>query len=146
MKGIESNHLVEEHQIVYAEAPEWEVIGGGINDYNHAHAGDENAKRLCFVLKGPDQTVLGGVIGITYWEWLYIDLMWIPEEFRGRGYGHRLLTLAEEEARRRGAKHVYLDTFSFQAPGFYEKHGYRVFGELDDFPAGHQRYFLTKEL
>jgi GNAT superfamily N-acetyltransferase len=72
--------------------------------------------------------------------------MWIREELRGRGYGHRLLASAEDEARRRGAKNAYLDTFSFQAPGFYKKHGYRVFGELHDFPTGHQRYFLTKEL
>jgi GNAT superfamily N-acetyltransferase len=72
--------------------------------------------------------------------------MWLPEAVRGRGYGHHLLTLAEDEARRRGARHAHLDTFSFQAPGFYEEHGYRVFGTLDDFPAGHQRYFMTKEL
>ena len=136
----------EEYQILYADTPEWDIIGGGINDYNQQHAGVENGKRLCFVLKRPDQTVLGGVIGITYWDWLYIDLMWLPEEVRGRGYGQRLLALAEEDARQRGAKHVYLDTFSFQAPGFYQKHGYRVFGELQDFPAGHQRYFLTKQL
>jgi hypothetical protein len=56
------------------------------------------------------------------------------------------LSAAEDEARRRGAKHAYLDTFSFQAPDFYEQHGYQVFGTLDDFPAGHQRYFMTKEL
>jgi GNAT superfamily N-acetyltransferase len=136
----------EEYQIVSVDQPEWDIIGGGINAYNTRHAGDEHAKRLCFVLKGPDQAVLGGVIGITYWDWLYIDLMWIQEELRGRGFGHRLLTLAEEEARGRGAKNVYLDTFSFQAPDFYKKHGYRVFGELLDFPPGHQRYFLTKQL
>jgi GNAT superfamily N-acetyltransferase len=136
----------EEYQIVSVDQPEWDIIGGGINEYNTRHAGDEHAKRLCFVLKGPDQAVLGGVIGITYWDWLYIDLMWIQEELRGRGFGHKLLTLAEEEARGRGAKNVYLDTFSFQAPDFYKKHGYRVFGELPDFPPGHQRYFLTKQL
>ena len=136
----------EEYQIVSVDQPEWDIIGGGINAYNTRHAGDEHAKRLCFVLKGPDQAVLGGVIGITYWDWLYIDLMWIQEELRGRGFGHKLLTLAEEEARGRGAKNVYLDTFSFQAPDFYKKHGYRVFGELPDFPPGHQRYFLTKQL
>jgi hypothetical protein len=54
--------------------------------------------------------------------------------------------MAEAEARQRGAQHAYLDTFSFQAPGFYKKHGYQVFGELQDFPPGHQRYFLTKQL
>jgi len=72
--------------------------------------------------------------------------MWLKEELRGRGYGHQLLLLAEEEGRKRGAKQVYLDTFSFQAPDFYKKHGYEVFGELHDFPPGHQRYFLTKQL
>jgi len=54
--------------------------------------------------------------------------------------------IAEDEARHRGAKNAYLDTFSFQAPDFYKKHGYRVFGELQDFPPGHQRHFLTKRL
>ncbi len=72
--------------------------------------------------------------------------MWIKEELRGCGYGHRLLTRIEDEARQHGAKNVYLDTFSFQAPDFYKQHGYQVFGELPDFPSGHQRYFLTKQL
>jgi ribosomal protein S18 acetylase RimI-like enzyme len=86
------------------------------------------------------------VIGATYWDWFSIDLIWVKEELRGRGYGHRLLTLAENEARQRGAKNAHLDTFSFQAPSFYKQHGYQVFGELADFPPGHQRYFLRKQL
>jgi GNAT superfamily N-acetyltransferase len=72
--------------------------------------------------------------------------MWIKEEVRGRGYGRRLLAMAEDEARQRGAKNAFLDTFSFQAPGFYEHFGYEVFGELGEFPAGHTRYFLRKQL
>ncbi|MGB7097037.1 MAG: GNAT family N-acetyltransferase, partial [Anaerolineales bacterium] len=78
--------------------------------------------------------------------WFYLDLMWIKDDLRGRGYGQRLLTLAEDEARQRGAKNAYLDTFSFQAPDFYKKYGYKVFGELQDFPPGHHRYFMTKKL
>jgi GNAT superfamily N-acetyltransferase len=124
----------------------WGVIGGGIQNYNAQQAGDDQGKRLCFVLHAPGQEVVGGVIGATYWDWLYIDLMFIKEELRSRGYGHQLLTLAEQEARQRGTKNVYLDTFSFQAPDSYKKHGYRVFGELNDFPHGHTRYFLTKQL
>lgn len=58
----------------------------------------------------------------------------------------RNLTLAEHEARQRGAKNAYLDTFSFQALNFYKRHGYQVFGELPNLPPGHQRYFLTKQL
>ena len=138
--------MEDEFQIVSVDQPEWDVIGGGISDFNRQHAGDDNPRRLCFVVKGLDQVIVGGVIGITYWDWLSIDLIWVKEELRGRGYGHRLLTLIEDAARQRGARHVHLDTFSFQAPDFYKRHGYRVFGELQDFPPGHTRYYLTKEL
>jgi GNAT superfamily N-acetyltransferase len=141
--------MAEEYQIVFEEHPEqsaWGIIGQAISSYNEQQAGDDRSQRLCFVLKGPDQDIQGGVIGIVYWDWLYIDLMWIKAELRGRGYGRQLLTLLEDEARRRGAQHAHLDTFSFQAPEFYQKHGYQVFGELPDFPAGHQRYYLTKQL
>jgi GNAT superfamily N-acetyltransferase len=136
----------EELNIVLVDEPEWAIIGGGISSYNKQQAGEDNAQTLCFLLHAPDQEIVGGVIGATYWDWLHVDLMWIKEEYRGRGYGHRLLMLAEEEARKRGAKNAYLDTFSFQAPDFYKKYGYEVFGELQEFPTGHQRYFLTKEL
>ena len=138
--------MSEEYDVVYVDQPEWGIIGQGISNYNKEQAGDDRDKTLCFVLYGPNQEAVGGVIGATYWDWLHIDLMWVKEEFRGRGYGHRLLALAEEEARRRGAKKVHLDTFSFQAPDFYRRHGYQVFGELRDFPPGHQRYFLARQL
>ncbi len=136
----------EEYQVVHVDKPEWETIGGGIQDYNSQQAGDDKAQSLCFVLRAPDQEIVGGVIGATYWDWLHIDLMWVREGLRGRGYGHRLLTAAEDEGRRRGAKNAFLDTFSFQAPDFYRRYGYTVFGELEDFPSGHRRYFLRKQL
>ena len=136
----------KEYQIIYVEKSEWGITGGGISNYNTQQAGDDNAQTLCFVLQSPDQEIEGGVIGATYWDWFYLDLMWIKEELRGCGYGHRLMGLAEDEARQRGAKNAYLDTFSFQAPDFYKQHGYQVFGELQDFPPGHQRYFLRKQL
>ena len=139
----------EKYRIVNVGNPgdaEWSAIGPGIHEYNTQHAGETNHQGLCFVLHTPDEEIVGGVIGSTYWDWLYIDLLWLKEELRGHGYGHRLLTAAEEEARQRGAKNAYLDTFSFQAPDFYQQHGYRVFGTLEDFPTGHQRFFLTKEL
>lgn len=140
------NILNNEYRIDYVERPEWGIIGPAIHAYNIQQAGDDHGQNLCFVLRAADDEIVGGVIGATHWDWLHIDLMWVKEELRGHGYGHRLLTLAEEEARKRGATNAYLDTFSFQAPGFYEQHGYRVFGELPDFPQGHRRYYLTKQL
>jgi GNAT superfamily N-acetyltransferase len=136
----------EKYEIVYMDEPAWGIIGPGISDYNTQQAGDDNGKNLCFVIRAPDQEIVGGVIGSTYWDWLYINLMWIKDGLRGHGYGQQLLALAEDEARKRGAKNAYLDTFSFQAPDFYKKYGYQVFGVLEDFPQGHQRYFLKKEL
>ena len=141
--------MEKEINIVWVEQPgqvEWGTIGGGIGIYNQEQAGDDASKSLCFVIQGPDENILGGVIGATHYDWLYVDLMWIKEELRGQGYGDKLLELTEEEARKRGAKNAYLDTFSFQAPGFYKKYGYQVFGELSGFPEGHTRYYLKKEL
>ena len=136
----------EEYQIVSIDKPDWGIIGGGIHNYNIQQAGEDHGQTMCFVIQGPDEEVVGGVIAATHWDWLYIDLMWIKEEFRGLGYGQRLLELAEDKARQLGAKNAYLDTFSFQAPDFYKKFGYQVFGELQDFPVGQQRYYLTKQL
>jgi GNAT superfamily N-acetyltransferase len=141
--------MEEEYHIIYDDKPEqssWGIIGRGVGDYNTQQAGDNNFQRLCFVLQGPDQEIVGGVLGETYWDWFYLDLLWVKEDLRGCGYGHRLLSMAEDEARQRGAKNAYLDTFSFQAPDFYKQHGYQVFGELQDFPPGYQRYFLRKQL
>jgi len=139
----------ESYCIDYVESPgqaEWSAIGGGIGAYKEQQAGDDSSRSLCYVLREPGGEIAGGVIAATHYDWLYIDLMWVREDLRGLGYGHHLLTLAEEEGRRRGAKHAYLDTFSFQAPGFYQKHGYEIFGELEDFPPGHRRYYLKKAL
>jgi GNAT superfamily N-acetyltransferase len=138
--------MSEELQIVSVEEPPWAIIGGGISSYNDQQAGDDNAQHVSLVLQSPDGKVVGGVIGVVYWDWFSLELMWMEEKYRGQGYGHRLLKLAEEEARDRGARHVHLDTFSFQALGFYEKYGYEVFGELQDFPAGYQRYYMRKDL
>ena len=139
----------QEYHMVNVGRPgdaEWSAVGGGISQFNKQQAGDTNHQSLCFMLHNADDEIVGGIIGSTYWDWLYVDLLWLKEELRGRGYGHQLLTAAEKEARQRGAKNAYLDTFDFQAPDFYEQHGYRVFGTLEDFPTGHRRYFMTKEL
>jgi len=147
--GTGQKAMDEEYKMVFVDQPDdpiWEAIGGGISRYNKQQAGDDHPQRLCFVLQAPDQTIVGGVIGVIYWDWLSIELMLIKEELRGQGYGHRLLTLIEDEARQRGAKHAHLDTFSFQAPDFYKRCGYAVFGELPDFPQGHKRYYLVKHL
>lgn len=124
----------------------WGTVGQGLRDFNTEQAGEDKIKELSVALYSPRDELVGGVIAETYWDWLFINVMWVQKELRGKGYGEQLLKKTEEEAIIRGVKHAYLDTFSFQAPGFYEKNGYAVFGQLHDFPPGHERYFYQKDL
>jgi GNAT superfamily N-acetyltransferase len=124
----------------------WGVIGQGLREFNTKQAGEDHRKELCLVLYSPDQQIVGGVIAEIYWNWLFINVMWVKEDLRGSGFGEKLLKRTEEEAAKLGARHAFLDTFTFQAPGFYEKNGYTAFGKLNDFPPGHQRIFYEKDL
>ncbi len=114
--------------------------------YNEAQVGDDHHQPVAVFLRTPDEAIVGGILGMTYWGWLNISILWIAEEWRGAGYGRRLLAAIETEALRRGCRHAHVDTMSFQALPFYLKHGYTVFGELQDLPPGHARYFLQKRL
>jgi GNAT superfamily N-acetyltransferase len=141
--------MVEEYQIVYVEQPAestMEIVEEGLSNFDVQQIGNRKSQRISFVVQAPDMKIVGGVSGEMNWNWLYVDLLWVKDELRGRGFGHRLMTVIENEAKKLGATKAFLDTYSFQAPEFYKKHGYRVFGELKDFPAGHQKYFLTRDL
>ncbi|MGI8655879.1 MAG: GNAT family N-acetyltransferase [Pyrinomonadaceae bacterium] len=137
------------HSITFEEhAKDEDVrrISEGLGKYNLEQTGRNDFRKLNIFVRDGDGEIIGGVIGGTYWGWLYVDLLWIDERARHLGYGRKLLVAAEEEAIKRGCTQVFLDTFSFQARPFYEKHGYTVFGKLKDFPPGHERYFLQKTL
>jgi GNAT superfamily N-acetyltransferase len=86
------------------------------------------------------------VWGQINWNWLHVGLFWVAEALRGSGYGRRLLAAIEQVARERGCRYAHLDTFSYQARPFYETLGYEVFGQLDDYPPGHKRFFMKKVL
>jgi GNAT superfamily N-acetyltransferase len=106
-----------------------------------------NYRPLAILVSNPDTAeILGGLWGETYFGMLFIDMFFLPESMRGAGLGRKLIAQAEEEAIQRGCHGAWLDTFSWQARGFYEKLGYSVFGTLPDYPVGHQRYFMTKTL
>ena len=90
--------------------------------------------------------VVGGVVGYVYAGWLHIEFPWIEESFRNKGNGTKFLKMIENEAVKCGCKYVDLDSFSFQAKPFYEKHGYTLFATLDNCPEGHSKHFLKKEL
>lgn len=104
-------------------------------------------EKICRCAKDEDGNVIGGVLACSVmWHVLSIESVWVSEEYRGMGFASELLDEVEEHARGMGCHLAYLDTFDFQAKGFYEKQGYRVFGELNGMPKGHVRYYMCKEL
>jgi GNAT superfamily N-acetyltransferase len=123
-----------------------EIIASGLRWYNEDVAGPLHPRPLNVLLQDSNGEVVGGLWGRTYWRWFFVELFYVPADFRGLNLGTRLLKAAEEEASARGCIGAWLDTFEFQAPGFYEQFGYRRFGELADLPPGHRRIFFAKRL
>jgi ribosomal protein S18 acetylase RimI-like enzyme len=112
---------------------------------NDRVAPPEEHERLA-VFAWADEELVGGALGFTHWGWLFVSHLWVDESRRRCGLGSELMDEIERAAASRGAQAVHLDTYDFQALGFYEARGYRVFGQLDDYPPGHTRYFLTRSL
>jgi GNAT superfamily N-acetyltransferase len=114
--------------------------------YNRAKAGRYDARPLIIAIEEPGAGVVGGLWGRTAYDWLFVELLFVPAALRGQGVGSELMQRAEDEARARGCHNAWLDTFEFQARGFYERLGYRCFGELPEYPAGFSRFFMKKAL
>jgi GNAT superfamily N-acetyltransferase len=119
----------------------------GLAKANRAHVHEPGLRRLDVLVKQPwTGKVVGGLFGRTAWDWLRIELLYIPPELRGGGWGQRIIGAAEEEAIRRNCRASWAAPFSFQAVSFYERMGYTLVGSLDDYPTGHKRIFLQKKL
>ena len=123
-----------------------EYIRESLYQFNREIVGDDCHTPLNIIKYDEDGTPVGGIIGGTYWGWMYIDILWVHKNHRKKGIGSALLRMAEDEALKRGCHHVHLDTMSWQAPQFYEKHGYEVVGILPDIPSGNSKYLLKKTL
>lgn len=129
------------------DRPIEQAIGGGLKRFNEAATGISDTRPLAVVVKDPvSGEVTGGALGRTSLGLLFLDLFFLPEALRGSGLGTEVLRMFEEEGRRRGCRSGFLFTISFQAPGFYERQGWRRFGEILCDPPGISRIFMTKDL
>jgi GNAT superfamily N-acetyltransferase len=117
-----------------------------INAFNAAATGHHDARLLSVAARGGGGDLCAGLYGWTWGGCAYIELLWVRGDQRGNGLGTRLLAAAEAEARRRGCDRVALDTHSFQAPGFYARHGYAECGRTPGYPNGHDSIHLVKRL
>jgi len=136
-------------EIVEDAYPELDAVAAiqrGLHAYNQEMGGAYDREPVTLLARAPDGTVSGGLLGLTFWGWLFIDWLWLAREVRGGGLGSELLRRAEEIARGRGCQNAYTDTFSFQAPEFWTRNGYVEFGRLEGMPAGHARLWFRKSL
>ena len=135
--------------IVYTEEgghEDRDAIAAQLNEYNHRHASPTSFQMLGLLLKAEDGKTLGGLWGRSAYEWLFVEMLFVPETMRGNGIGRQLMAQAEAIARERNCTGVWLDTFAFQALRFYQQLGYVIFGELKDHPKGISQYWLQKRL
>ena len=136
--------------VTLTDAPDREAehaIESGLARYNAEQAGIADSRPLAVLVSdSATDNVVGGLLGRTSLGVLFVDLFFLPDALRGHRLGSRILQLAEDEARRRGCEAAVLYTISFQAPEFYERHGYRRFGTIDCQPPGTSRIFLSKAL
>jgi len=123
------------------------IVRDGIISYNmNLNPSYPRVEPVNLILKDDKGKVIGGLLGKIYLLGLFIDILWIDNNYRNLGYGYRLLSEIEEIGRAKGCKFIHLDTFSFQAPDFYKKCGFKVFGILDSYPEGISRYYLKKDI
>ena len=121
------------------------AVLGGLIGYNNEKLGKQKYKRIAVSLRERGE-IVGGIVGEVWTNVLFIQLFWIEQKLRGKDYGTKLIGAIEDEARRFGATRSYVDTMSFQAPGFYRSCGYQEFGSIDGYPRGVTRHWLTKSL
>jgi ribosomal protein S18 acetylase RimI-like enzyme len=123
-----------------------QVVRDHLDSYNIAVTGMQDYSPVNFFLRDQGDEVVGGLIAQIWGGVLHVRFLWVSEPLRGRGFGRQLLEAAERRAIERGCRHVFLETFSFQAPGFYAKLGYRILATAEDWPVGHAHHFLRKDL
>jgi GNAT superfamily N-acetyltransferase len=123
-----------------------EFLEDQINAYNVAVTGIVDWYPLTIFVRDDTGQIIAGISGGMWASYLEVKFLWVSEYLRGFGLGRRLLLAAEQEARTRGCTQVLLDTYDFQAPGFYQRLGYIVFGVFDGIGGRHARYYLRKNL
>jgi GNAT superfamily N-acetyltransferase len=122
------------------------ALASGLTQHALPTTGRPGFQPLAVFARDPSGALVGGVSGTVNWNWLHIALFWISADERHAGLGSRLLRAIEAAGIERGCSEAHLDTFSYQARPFYERHGYVLFATLEDYPPGHSRYFLRKRL
>jgi ribosomal protein S18 acetylase RimI-like enzyme len=126
-----------------------EFIRSKVIEHNAASLPEEKQspkEQISFIARNEENEIIGGLTGTAYWGHMHIDFLWVDPKARGQRIGEQLMQQMEQYSRRQQYSLLAVETFSFQAPGFYKKQGFREFGVLEDHPKGHSKHFFEKRL
>ncbi len=136
------HHNIDIQQQDHPSADDAAYIRNKFIEFNDRQSGVFPSKELHLFAYGPEQQIIGGLFGDISWGWLHVDVLWVDEAYRQDSIGTALMDRAEAEARAMDVQSAYIETTDFQALGFYEKRGYKVFAHLENQPPGHVCYYM----
>ena len=128
------------------ESKRTQELANLIRAYNRSNREPSKSEPLNIYLEDEYGNLVAGMVAETFGNWLEIEYLYVSDDLRGQGIGSKILEMAENESRNRGCKYSFVDTFNFQAPKFYKKHGYKEVFALKEYPYTGERYYYTKEL
>ena len=128
------------------ESQKAQEIGDLIRSYNRSKREAAESEPLNLYVEDEHGQLLAGLVAETFGNWLEIEYLFVKEGLRGQGIGSQLLQQAESEAKKRNCRFAFVNTYQFQAPAFYQKHGYKEVFTLKDYPCTGQRHYYQKEL
>ena len=128
------------------ESQKVQEIGDLISSYNRSNREAAESEPLNIYVEDDSGELMAGLVAETFGNWLEIEYLFVKEEFRGQGIGSKLLQQAESEAKKRNCRYVFVNTYHFQAPNFYQKQGYKEVFTLTDYPYTGQRHYYQKDL
>jgi len=128
------------------ESQKSQVIGDLIRSYNRSKREAAESEPLNIYVEDDSGELMAGLVAETFGNWLEIEYLFVKEELRRQGIGTQLLQQAESEAKKRNCRFAFVNTYQFQAPAFYQKHGYQEVFTLKDYPCTGQRHYYQKDL
>ena len=128
------------------ESQKSQIIGDLIRSYNRSKREVAESEPLNLYVEDEHGEIMAGLVAETFGNWLEIEYLFVKEDLRGQGIGSKLLQQAESEAKKRNCRFAFVNTYQFQAPAFYQKHGYKKVFTLKDYPYDGQRHYYQKDL
>lgn len=125
---------------------EIDTLEDRLYEHNRAAVGRDDGRGLGFVVHDDAGVLIGAVAGHSWAGMAEIVQLWVDEAYRGNGLGRALIEAAKAEAATRGCVSVFVMSYDFQAPGLYEKCGFRPVAEVEGWPPGHTHVVLRLDL